>query len=189
MGTPDQLPEPMAKPVTPIQGQEYEEQYGLDSQGFKTVRFFTGPPLPPIDPRYNWKKGNEVVPPTPNASQAVPLFASIEAAQRKLVQAGAAFIAPATPLPIPPATPLPLRTVQSMDEEGDIDAGGVAAVDPEAWDEEMRDAEARAAKEEGLQESKHAPKRTEETGKEARREEVEEDTGMSQEEQEEKEPQ
>ena len=42
----------------------------------------------------------------------------------------------------------------------------------------MRDAEARAAKEEGLRDSKHALKRTEEKGKEVRREEAEEDTGM-----------
>ena len=74
-----------------------------------------------------------------------------------------------------------MRTLQNTDEEGDIDAGGLAPVDPEAWDEEMRDAEARAAKEEGLRDSKHAPKRTEEKRKEAR-EEAEEDTGMSQEE-------
>ena len=86
-------------------------------------------------------------------------------------------------------TPLPLRTVQNTDEEGDIDAGGVAPVDPEAWDEEMRDAEARAAKEEGLRDSKHAPKRTEEKEKEVQREEVEDDTRMGQEEQEEEESQ
>ena len=68
--------------------------------------------------------------------------------------------------------------MQNMDEEGDIDAGGLASVDSEAWDEEMRDAEARAAKEEGLRDSKHAPKRIEERDKEAKREEEEEDIGM-----------
>ena len=53
----------------------------------------------------------------------------------------------------------------------------------------MRDAEVRVAKEEGLRDSKHAPKRTGEKGKKARREVVEEDTGIRQEEQEEEEPQ
>ena len=75
--------------------------------------------------------------------------------------------------------------MQNTDEKGDIDAGGLTLVDPEAWDEEMRDAEARAAKEEGLRDSKHAPKRTEEKDKEARRGEEEEDVGMEQEGQEE----
>ena len=137
-------------PVDQVRDQELTEHYGLDSQGFRIVRYFTGPLLPPVDLGYIWEKGDEVVPPTPNISQAIPLFASIEAAQRKLVQAGAIPIAPATPLPIPLGTPLPLRTVQNTDEEGDIDAGGLALVDLEAWDEEMQDAKARAAKEEGL---------------------------------------
>ena len=79
--------------------------------------------------------------------------------------------------------------MQNTDEEGNIDAGGLAPVDPEAWDEEMRDAEARAAKEEGLRDSKHAPKRIEEKGKEMRGEEEEEGVGMEQKGQEEEEPQ
>ena len=66
-------------PVDQVRDQEYSEHYGLDSQGYRTVRYFTRPPLPPVDPRYNWEKRDEVVPPTPNTSQAVPLFASIEA--------------------------------------------------------------------------------------------------------------
>ena len=138
-------PDPLADQV-----RELTEHYGPDSLGFRTVRYFTGPPLLLVDPRYNWEKGDEVVPPTPNTSQAVPLFASIKAAQRKLVQAGAAPVAPMAPLPIPLATPLPLRTLQNTDEEGDVDVGGLASVNPEAWDKEMRDAEARAVKEEGL---------------------------------------
>ena len=154
-------------PKIPGQGQEWTEHYGLDPQGFRTVRYFTGPPLPPVDPRYNWEKEkkDEVVPPTPDTSQAVPLFASIEAAQRRLAQAGAAPIAPATPLPIPPATPLPLRAKQETDEERDIDAGGVVLAFPETWDEAMRDADEREKKEEGLQDSRHAPKRIGEKGK------------------------
>ena len=70
-------PEP---PVDQVRDQGYTEYHGLDSQGFRMVRYFIGPPLPPVDPRYNWEKGDEVVLPTPNTSQAVPLFASIEAA-------------------------------------------------------------------------------------------------------------
>ena len=53
----------------------------------------------------------------------------------------------------------------------------------------MQDTEAKAAKEEGLRDSKYAPKRTEEKGKEAEREEGEEDSKIGQEEQGEEEPQ
>ena len=67
-------------PVDQVREQEWTEHHGLDSQGFRTVRNFTGPPLPQIDLGYNWEKGDEVAPPTPDTSQAVPLFASIEAA-------------------------------------------------------------------------------------------------------------
>ena len=162
-------------PMTLIQGQEYEEQYGLDSQGFRTVRYFTGPPLPPVNPRFNWEKGDEVVPPTPGISQAIPPFASIEAAQRKLAQAGAAPIIPATPLPVPPAPPLPLSLRQETDEEGDIDAGGVDPAFPETWDEAMEDADP-LRKEEGLGDSKHAPKEPKDT-KEKVEEKEKEDIG------------
>ena len=65
-------------PVDQVRDQELMEHYGLDSQGFRTVRYFMGL-SPPIDPEYNWEKGDEVVPPTLNKSQAVSLFASIEA--------------------------------------------------------------------------------------------------------------
>ena len=71
MGTPDLLPEPTVK---------LEEHWGLDSQGLRTVRYFTGPPPPQVDLSHRWEKGEEVIPSTLNVSQAVPLFASIEAA-------------------------------------------------------------------------------------------------------------
>ena len=89
----------------------------------------------------------------------------------------------AVTLPIPLTAPLPLRVRQEMDEEGDIDAGGVTIVFPESWDEAMRDAEEeKRKKEDGLGDSKHAPKRTEEKGKEAEKEEAVEDVVMGQDE-------
>ena len=58
---------------------EYKEHWGLDSQGLRTVRYFSGP-MPQAVPGENWKKGERgerdynreegkvVVPPTPNVS-------------------------------------------------------------------------------------------------------------------------
>ena len=71
-------------PTNLVREREYTEHHGVDSAGFRTMRYFTGPPLPQIDPGYNWEEGKEAAPPIPNGSQAAPLFATLEAAQQRL---------------------------------------------------------------------------------------------------------
>ena len=88
------------------------QHYRQVLEGFRTVQYFTRPLLQATLGR-NCEEGklaNQIVPSTPYASQVVPLFASIKAAQQRLIQAGAALVVLATPPPIEPVTPLPLRT-------------------------------------------------------------------------------
>ena len=109
--------------------------------------------------------GSAVVPPTPNVSQVVSLFAGLEEERKKQKLGAAGAIPPA--LPPLTITLKPAIKFKPVDAEGDVHIGQDAdSTDSEPGDEDhdMHDAETERKKKPGLGESKHTPMKTEKKG-------------------------